>query len=274
MPNIYNFIDYRKYLLEYIAEKKLSNTKFSCRMLSLQLGVSAATFVRILNGKRNLSKKMLPKFVEYLKLRDRASEYFYLMVELAHVKGSDKKNAAYQKLLDFRSERINTIQPFHYSFFEKWYLAALREIIDIRGKIDNAKSLASLLRPAVSTREVAKAVATLRGMEMITQEKNKRYSASEKLLSTGENWQSVAVQHFQIQMARLAERALMHVDKNERDISTLTVGLSSSEFYRVKEIIRRARQEILAVAEDSTDRECVYQINMQLFPISTKLKGK
>ena len=56
MPNIYNFIDYRKYLLEYIAEKKLSNTKFSCRMLSLQLGVSAATFVRILNGKRNLSK--------------------------------------------------------------------------------------------------------------------------------------------------------------------------------------------------------------------------
>jgi uncharacterized protein (TIGR02147 family) len=135
MPNIYTFIDYRKYLLEVIAEKKLSNHRFSCRMLSMQLGISAATFVRIVNGKRNLSKKMLPKFIAYLKLRDRASEYFHLLVDLSQVKDPERKNAIYQKILDFRSERVKTIQPSHYALFDNWFLPVLREIIDIRGAV-------------------------------------------------------------------------------------------------------------------------------------------
>ncbi len=272
MPNIYKYIDYRKFLLEFIAEKKLTNPRFSCRLLSMQLGTSAATFVRILNGKRNLSIKMLPKFINYLKLRDRASEYFCLMVELAHAKGTEKKNTAYQKILDFRSERIRTIQPLHYSLFEKWYLAALREIIDITGTAGNVKLLAGSLRPPIAVHEAEKAINALRDMEMISEDKNNRSHATEKLLTTGEKWESIAVQHFQLEMLRLAEDALIHMPKDERDISTLTIGLSSAEFFKVKEIVRRARQEILAVAEDSTGRECVYQLNMQLFPISTILK--
>jgi uncharacterized protein (TIGR02147 family) len=272
MPNIYKYIDYRKFLLEFIAEKKLKNPMFSCRLLSTQLGTSPATFVRILNGKRNLGKKMLPKFVEYLKLRDRASEYFCLMIELAHAKSAEKKNAIYQKLLDFRSERIKTIRPLHYSLFEKWYLAALREIIDITGTAGNVRLLARSLRPSIAIREAEKAISALRAMEMISDDKNNRSRATEKLLTTGEKWESIAVQHFQLEMLRLAEGALMHMPKDERDISTLTIGLSSAEFFKVKEIVRRARQEILAVAEDSIGRECVYQLNVQLFPISTSLK--
>ena len=271
MPNIYKFIDYRKFLLEFITHKKLKNHRFSCRQLATQLGTSPATFVRILNGKRNLSKKMLPKFIAYFKLRERASEYFGLMVELAHVKGADKKNAVYRKLLAFRNERIKTIRPLHYSLFETWYLAALREIIDIRGTIGSAKSLAAMVQPPITPRQATRAVDTLRGMKVISEGKRGRSSASDKFLSTGEKWESVAIGDFQVQMARLAEEALLHVPKDERDFSTLTLGLSEADFYQVKEILKKARQEILAVAEDSAKRERVYEINMQLFPISTKL---
>ncbi len=273
MPNIYHFIDYRKYLREYITERKLKNPKFSCRMFSRQLGISAATFVRILNGKRNISKKMLPKFIDNLKLRERAAEYFSLMVELANVKETADKNAVYQKMLDFRSNRVKTIKPFQYSVFEKWYLAVLREIIDIRGKIDDNKTLASFILPPVSAHEVSKAVNMLINMGMIIKKKDDLAFAKEKLLSTGENWESIPIHNFQIQSARLGERALLHIPKEERDISTLTVGLSSEDFYKVKEIIRRARQEILALAEDSVKRERVYQVNFQFFPLSTNLKG-
>jgi uncharacterized protein (TIGR02147 family) len=72
-------------------------------------------------------------------------------------------------------------------------------------------------------------------------------------------------------MIRLAESALMNYPKEERDISTLTVGVSGDDILKIKEILRRARQEILAVAENARRREYVYQLNVQFFPMSVKL---
>ena len=271
MPNIYAYIDYRKFLLDIIAEKKLANPRYSCRQLSKRLGISAATFVRILNGKRNISKKLLPKFIDYFKLRERAAEYFSLLVELAHVKGAEKKNLAYQKILDFRSARIKNIQPKEYSLFEKNYLVALREIIDIKGGITDFQALGKSLRPEIPGREIEKGVKTLLNLKMIAEGENKQYYAPETLLTTGEKWESVAIQRYQSEMIKLADSALMKYPKDERDISTLTIGISSEEMVRIKEIIRRARQEILAIAENSQRREYVYQLNVQLFPMSVNL---
>jgi uncharacterized protein (TIGR02147 family) len=275
MPNIYTYIEYRKFLVDAIAEKKLANPKFSCRSLALRLGISAATLVRILSGKRNISTKLLPKFVDYFKLRERAAQYFSLLVELVHVKGGEKKNLVYQKILDFRSDRVKNILPQHYTLFEKNYLIALREIIDIKGSIEESGSLAKSLRPEIPVREVEKAIQALLAMDLISQGENNRYVASETLLTTGEKWESVVIARYQSEMIKLADRALMNYPKDERDISTLTIGISSEEIIQVKEIIKRARQEILAVAESSKKREYVYQLNVQLFPMSVNLaKGE
>ncbi len=271
MPNIYAYIDYRKYLLDVIAEKKLTHPGFSCRSLSLRLGISAATFVRILNGKRNVSKKSLPKFITYFKLRERAAEYFSLMVEFAHVKGAEKKNLTYQKILDFRSDRIKNIPSRQYSLFEKNYLIALREIIDIKGALEDVGALGKCLRPEISARETKKGIDTLLNLNIIAEGENKRYYAPETLLTTGEKWEGVAIRRYQSEMIKLADNALMNYPKDERDVSTLTIGTSAEELLKIKEIIRRARQEILAVAENSKKREYVYQLNVQLFPMSVNL---
>jgi uncharacterized protein (TIGR02147 family) len=273
MPNIYEYIDYRKFLRDLIAEKKIANSGYSCRVLASRLGISAATLVRILNGKRNLSKKLLPKFVEYLKLRERSAEYLRLLVQLAHVKGPEKKNAIYQKILDFRSERIKKVLPQHYSIFEDWYIGALRELIDIKGKFINVKSLVDDLRIPITLREAEKAISVLKNSGLIQQKENNNFYATEKLLTTGEKWESIAIQRYQKEMIRLSENALMNFSKDERDISTLTIGLSEDGIYRAKEIIRRARQEILAIAEE-TKRQYVYQLNFQFFPLTKCIKKR
>jgi uncharacterized protein (TIGR02147 family) len=81
MPNVYSYIDYRKFLNDYVAEKKCANPKYSIRLMAQKLGISPGTLVRILNGKRNCSAALLPKFISLLKLRERAVEYFALLVQ-------------------------------------------------------------------------------------------------------------------------------------------------------------------------------------------------
>jgi uncharacterized protein (TIGR02147 family) len=244
-------------------------------MISLRLGISAATLVRILNGKRNLSKTLLPVFINYLKLPEEAAEYFSLMVQLAHAKDISKKTRVYQDLLDRRSRRIQKLNPKHYSLFERWYLLALREIIDIMGNVDDCNSIAENLRPPVPAKMIKKEIEMLKNLEIITDDGNGRLYATDKLLSTGETWENVAIQKYQSEMIRLADGALLNYPKSERDISTMTVGLCPDDIIKVKEIMKRTRQEIMTLAEDAKNREYVYQINIQVFPLSNSLlKGQ
>ncbi len=272
MPNIYGYIDYRRYLMDYIKEKKVNNPKFSCRLFSSRMGICAATLARILNGERNISRKLLPVFIAELSLCEKSAEYFSLMVKLTVEKNPENKNVIFQKMLDLRSERMRKVNPIHYSLFEKWYLIALREIIDIKGKIENVCSISESLRPSIPVREVENAIKILKNLEIIFEDGDGCCHATEKLLTTGEKWEHVAIQKYQSEMIRLANYALMNYPKHERDISTVTVGLSSDDLMKVKEILRRTRQEILAIAEDSKRREYVYQLNMQLFPVSNCLR--
>ena len=272
MPNIYGYIDYRRYLMDYIKEKKVNNPRFSCRLFSSRMGICAATLARILNGERNISKKLLPVFIAELNLREKSAEYFSLMVQLTVVKNPENKNVIFQKMLDLRSERMRKVNPIHYSLFEKWYLIALREVIDIRGKIDNVSSVSESLRPSIPVKEAENAIKTLKNLNIIYEDNEGCFHATEKLLTTGEKWEHVAIQKYQSEMIGLANHALMSYPKHERDISTVTVGLSVDDLLKVKEILRRTRQEILAIAEDSKRRDYVYQLNMQLFPVSNCLR--
>lgn len=271
MINIYGYSDYRKYLLDFIADKKLQNTSFSCRLLSIRLGISAATLVRILNGTRNLSKTLLPVFIKNLKLTGETADYFSLMVQIAHEKELNKKNKLYQSLLDLRSKRVKKINQKQHSLFEKWYLLALREIIDIKGGVDDCDDIAGCLRPQVPVKEIKKEIAMLKNLGIIADNGSGRMGATEKLLSTGETWENMVIQKYQSDMIQLAGNALHSFPKSDRDISTMTVGFCPDDVIKVKEILKRTRQEIMTLAEDAKNREYVYQINIQVFPLSNSL---
>jgi len=87
-------------------------------------------------------------------------------------------------------------------------------------------------------------------------------------MTTGETWQGVAIHGFQKTAARMAMNALDSFQKPERDFSTLTISLSPGSFTAARDILKKARHEILALDEKETDPRSVYQLNLQLFPLS------
>jgi uncharacterized protein (TIGR02147 family) len=88
-------------------------------------------------------------------------------------------------------------------------------------------------------------------------------------MTTGETWRGMAIHGFQRTAARMAVDAIDRFPKQERDFSTLTVCLSHEKMAAIREIIRKARDEILAIEENEKAPERVYQINFQVFPLSS-----
>ena len=71
-------------------------------------------------------------------------------------------------------------------------------------------------------------------------------------------------------MLDLAKRALDHLPREERDISSLTLCVAEAALPLLKQRIREFRQELLQLAAQEASPERVVQLNFQMFPLSRR----
>ncbi len=271
MSNIYGYIDYIEYLQDDYKKRKQKNSRYSYRAMAEKLGLNSSTVVRIMNGKRGLSKSMIPRFSSYLQLNDKENRYFSQMVVFRVARSEQARVAAYRELLALRSGRIKTISEKQYQFYEEWYYTAIREILrisDFKGDFDK---LAQTLIPAITAPQARRAVDLLIELGMV-EKLSSSYSVTSANISTGEVWESTAVHNFQCAVTQKALESLEGLPREERDFSTMTMCYSSKGIQKAKEILKRAREELTRIEEADEEKDRVFQINLQLFPLSRPAK--
>ncbi|HEX2956105.1 MAG TPA: TIGR02147 family protein [Chitinispirillaceae bacterium] len=269
MNSVYSYTDYREYIRVFLIEKKKKNSGYSSRCAAEKCGVPSGTFTRILNGTRGIGPSVLPKIIDWLGLRNREATYFRLLVKFQQCSDSIEKEQLYTALIDFRKKMYNCLPEDKFHFFEQWYYVALYELVKIVPDIADAGQLGALLEPPVSPMKVEKALEVLVTAGFIRKTEI-GYEAIGSFLSTGDRWESVAIQSFQKMMASLGTEALTRFSKKERDISTLSVSLSEDSFRMVAELICETREKIRAIESSEVSPEKVYQVNFQVFPLSRK----
>ncbi len=77
-------------------------------------------------------------------------------------------------------------------------------------------------------------------------------------------------EYFQREFLQRAHEALDAIPKEERDFSTLTFSLSRNLLPVVRERIAEMRKELVLMANVDPDADCVYHLNVQLFPLLSK----
>jgi uncharacterized protein (TIGR02147 family) len=269
MNSVYAYTDYREYIRDFLIEKKRKNSSYSSRCAAEKCGVPSGTFTRILNGTRGIGQSVLPKVIEWLGLRNREAAYFRLLIQFQLCNDSIVKEQLYAELLDLRKKMHHCIPEDKFHFFEQWYYVALYELVKIVPDIADPGQLGMLLEPPVSPMKVEKALEVLVTAGFI-QKTECGYAATGSFLSTGDRWESAAIQSFQKMMASLGAEALVRFPKKERDISTLSVSLCEENFRKVTELICETREKIRIIESSEASPEKVYQVNFQVFPLSRK----
>jgi uncharacterized protein (TIGR02147 family) len=70
----------------------------------------------------------------------------------------------------------------------------------------------------------------------------------------------------------LAAKAINNGSK-ECNFSSVTFSVSKKDFEEIQEEIRRARRKIMEIAKNSENPDRVYQLNVQLFPMTETYNG-
>jgi uncharacterized protein (TIGR02147 family) len=271
MKEIFEFLDYRTFLDDFLEYKQKQLPYFSLRYVSSKLGVTPSFFVKILKGTRNISNEHALKLAEILKFSKPQNEYFQLLVQYNQAKGHEEKKIHLEKIISRRHLSIGELSKDQYKFYSQWYYPVIRELMSCISFVDQYDKLAKLLLPPISPSNAKQAITFLEQMGMIAKNADGYYKVTQQFVLAGPEIQTMMIRTFQLEMMDRAKDALLNISKELREISTMTVSLSETGFAKIKDKIQDFWQEVKQIAnEDSVDR--VYHINLQFFPVTSDLK--
>lgn len=272
-PDLYRYYDYQAYLRDYYDWRKGVHAYFSLRYIGGKVGLDAGLVVKILQGKRHLSVKKIPAFAELMKLAKRRAEYFELLVLYGRAKTDREARRHFERLITFTGLGGKPLDRSQFEFYQEWYYTAVRELLHIHPFRGDYEALAALLVPAITPKEARKAVALLERLGMIRKDGGDAYALTDKYITTGEDWRSLAVKDFQRKALELAGHALEKVPREARDISTVSLTIDGQGMEKIRERVHQFHQDMLEISEQCGTGDRVYQVNLQIFPLSKPVSG-
>lgn len=270
MANIFEYIDYRRYLRDAYEERRKESAKFSYRYIAGKVGFSSpGFFANVLSGKKDISLKLALKFAELFKLGRKEREYFEALVLFNKSTGASEKKEYLDRLLALRGTRVKSVDAHQWEYFEKWHHAVVRELIAIKPFRGDFRALAAMVNPPITAQEARKSVELLERLGLIRKGGDGTYERTDAALSAGDAISKALIAAFQIQAMDLAKHAMETLPGGVRNFSTLTMSVSESTYEAMLEELRAFRRRLLDMAQESEDVDRVYQMNFHVFPLSS-----
>jgi uncharacterized protein (TIGR02147 family) len=269
MIDIYEYIDYRKLLKDLYEDRKKQFPFFSYRYIAQKVGYSSAGFfVNVIQRKRNISSEFIFEFAQVFKLKRAETEYFEFLVLFDQAKNHDQKRYYFEKILSSKKSKIAVTDAQHYEFYSRWYYTAVRELLDIYKFDGNYIELAKRVSPPITPAEARRAVELLEKMGFIRKSERGHYQQTEEFITTGYEAKSVAITNFLVSTLDLARQAIDRYPREQRSISTLTFSCSADGYRQIDERLKTFRREILEIVRADKNRDRIYHVNFQVFPMS------
>lgn len=271
-PNIFEYTDFRMYLQDYYKAMKKETAYFSFRYFSRTAGFTSPNYLKlIMEGSRNLSADGISRFSKAMKLDVKETRYFRLMVLMNQAATAEEKDFYTRQIL--KSKVYKTLKPLNeaqYDYYSQWFHIPLRELVGRSDFKNDPKWIAPQFTPHLTETQVKEGLELLEKLQLITKTENNSYTITDHAISTGDEVTSLAVMNYHRKMMQMAAEALDRFPASERDISSLTMGVSRETAKKIKTLVQEFRKEVIALVNHETNVEDVVQLNFQLFPIVKK----
>ena len=274
MKEIVEYTDYRKFIQDYYDERKRCSA-FSWHAFAQKAGFSSDVYLKyVCEGKKNLSVGSAGSVANAMGLVGFEYDYFVLMVSYAHAKNDSAKRAAFEERCALaQAHKIRVLGDEEFNYFKSWKNSVIRELAP---HMPGAKPLeiARACKQKISAAEVSETLDFLVKAKLLKKDKGGNYQQTDKAIKMAPvEAVPLAARDLQRQMGEFAIQSL-DLPLSERVMSGYTLGLTHRAYERIKKEMEDFWRRIVAIATEDDETDCVYRLNMQLFPMSEHLKNK
>jgi uncharacterized protein (TIGR02147 family) len=272
MKPIFEYLEYRDFLKDFYEEKKAERSFFSYRLFGAKVDIDASYLAKVLIKSRHIANDSIKTVADFVGLAGAEAEYFEALVYFVKSKSHKQSKLLFEKLLSLKGVKANKLLDHQYAFYQKWYHSVIRSILEFYEFRDDYKALAEQVSPPISVKEAKESVRLLEKLHLIKKDETGVWRMTDAAITTGQEWNSLAVQSFQEETIKLSGDSLSRHPKKVRDISTVTMNINEKDFEEIKERIKEFRASIIKYVNDQTLPDRVMQLNIQFFPVS-RIKG-
>jgi uncharacterized protein (TIGR02147 family) len=270
MNPVFSYIDYRLFLRDYYEGKKKTTRFFSYRYFAKKAGINSPNFLKqIIESKRNLTGQTITKFVVALQLNEKESLFFRHLVRFNQAGTAQEKQEHYAVMLSMmhtvKEQRLTADQ---HEYYNNWYVPVIRELVCLRDYKDNYNKLAADVEPAIGSREARFAVKLLQRLGLIEKQPDGTYRQSAAAIISNSDVARMAVRSFNREMLMKAEISLDNTPIAERQVFGVTLGISKPCYDVLVSEMAAFRDRVVAITNSDRNSSRVYQLHLQLFPLS------
>ena len=272
MKPIIEYTDFRKFMRDFYEERKRCSA-FSWREFSKIAGFSSPSYMKVVcDGNSKLSRIGVERTGAAMGLVGFEMDYFRAMVKFGQAEVESKKVAAYEEMLSIaKVYKVRVLEGDLFEFYDTWRNPVLRELAPLMPGATPGE-LAKMCYPEVSAQEVQESLAFLTKAGLLKKTEGKLVQ-SETSVKGSNDATRLAMRGMHRMMSQLATPAL-ELPVEERNFSGVTMGLSRESYSKIENLLDEFRRKIIAIAAEEKNVEQVYRLNLQLFPLTKKVKER
>ena len=284
-PSLSQYVDYRDYLADFFKQRVEQTSQrlrpYSYSDFSAAANIKSPNYLKlIIEGKRNLSLDMCGKFSKALKHNRAESKEFELLVQYCQEKDPLKRNGCLKDLSEYRAKKSiasGEINSQTWDQISNWLVWVLYAMVD-QGDVEfTPSSLRKLMRGQVNEGQIAHALEKLQKSGDITIDENGRAFKTATMMKDADKVPAELVRKIQSELIYLGQEALHKYGPKEREVSGFTMAMTEKEYewvrYELRKLRKHIQKEIITKREEEKG-ERVYQMNIQLFPVTDKAEEK
>jgi uncharacterized protein (TIGR02147 family) len=284
-PRLNAYTDYRQFLREFY-EYRRAQTRSSLRPYSYATFAAAADIKSpnylklIIDGQRNLSPEMARKFAKAIGLGKEETEEFLALVDFTQATEPLERNRYLKVLADIRVRQQLKSGEINVETWEKvpsWVTWVINALVDQNGVEFTPERIAEIMRGKARLDEVRRSLDRLMTSgELVKNPETGEITRGRELMSGSENVPVALVRKLQTELIYLGLESLFQDLPQDREFGAQTLALTEDEFELLKFELRQFRKRWLkdvSVARKTTKGDRVFQLNIQLFPVTEPTQG-
>ncbi len=271
-----DYLSSSAYLSAIYLDAKAKNFGFTYRNYAEALGYGITNYMHLIcTAKRKLTVKAAKDLVQALSLKGNQRKYFELLVAHECSKTADEKEKIFEKIIEIKQKSLpQNLERDMMEYLSEWYFPVVRELAWLPNFTPDPEWISTTICPKISPDEAADALKLLYRLGfLIIDEETGRTRPKNAHVTTGSLVQSLSATRYHQVMMELARNAIHAVSAPERDFQALTIPVSEELLGELKADTEAFWRMALTKSECCSEPDRVYQLNIQLFPVSNKERG-
>jgi uncharacterized protein (TIGR02147 family) len=258
-------MEHIKQLEKHFNLRKAANSLYSMRAYARDLGLEPSTLSKILKGQRGVPFAFLEPVTTRLGLKPKEKEDFFSSVLKARGYGSWESSV-------WSTPQIKVLKnDLHFQIISEWEHYALLNLMKLKDFQSDVSWISDRL--GLNVPRCKKVIENLLKTSLIRKDEMDQFYRCYPKISSSDDVSAAALKMAHQNDLKMAASKVWSVPIEQRDFCSMTIPTNVKNLKKAKLLTRKYVQDVEKLLESGEPSE-IYQLSVQLFPLSTNFKRK